>query len=178
MAQDSTQSARVVQADERVNDGLERRIRANIGDDEMGGEGAEAPASSSVEAPGRERTRSPEAADAEMQPSRKRAASAELDDRERANRDVVAEINSLLTSSRADGIVEMAEQSGTKTGGFAVCEGPVDWGQEAWVDAFYEDISGRELDPDGVAKARGEELEFIDHARKRTSPSSRDGGSM
>ena len=27
---------------------------------------------------------------------------------------------------------------------------------------FYDDISGRELDPDGVAKARGEELEFID----------------
>ena len=151
------------QADERVNDDLGRRLRANIGDDEMGGEGAEAPASSSAEAPGRERTHSHEAADAEMQPSRKRAASAELDDSERADRDVVAEINSLLTSSRAEGIMEMAEQSGMNTGGFAVCEEPVDWWQEAWVDAFYDDISGRELDPDGVAKARGEALEFIDN---------------
>ena len=44
----------------------------------------------------------------------------------------------------------------------AVCEEPVDWCQEAWVDAVYDDIYGRELDPDGVAKARGEELEFID----------------
>ena len=137
-AQDATQSAREVQADERVNDDLERRVRANIGDDEMGEESAQAPASSSAEAPGRERTRSPEAADAEMQPpSRKRAASAELDDSERADRDVVAEINSLLTSSRAEGIMEMAEQSSLNTGGFAVCEEPVDWCQEAWVDALY-----------------------------------------
>ena len=56
----------------------------------------------------------------------------------------------------------MAEQAGTKSDGFAVCEEPVDWCQGAWVDVFYDDISGRELDPDVIAKARGEELELID----------------
>ena len=155
LASDPAQSSRLEQADERVKDDLERRVRANLGDDEMGGE-------SPAEVPGRERTRSPVAADAEMQPSRKRAASEELDDSERANRDVVAEINELLTTSRLEGIADMAEQAGMKSGGFAVCEEPAELCQEAWVDAFYDDISGRELDPDGVAKARGEELEFID----------------
>ena len=96
--------------------------RADIGDYEMGDDGAGAPASSSAEASGWERTRPPVAADAKMDPPRKKAASAELDDSERANRDVVAKINTLLTSSRADGTMEMAEQAGTKSGGFSVCE--------------------------------------------------------
>ena len=70
LASDPAQSARLEQADERVKDDLERRVRANIGDDEMGGDGANAPAASTTDAPGRERARSPVAADAEMEPSR------------------------------------------------------------------------------------------------------------
>ena len=91
----------------------------------------------------------PVAADAETEPSRKRAALAELDDSERANRDVVAEIHSLLTSSRADGIMEMAEQAGAKSGGFSVCEEQVDWCREALMDAFYDDRGA--LGPPGTA---------------------------
>jgi hypothetical protein len=118
---------------------LRTGVRADIGDYEMGDDGASTPTSSSAEAPGLERTRSPAAAGAKMDPPRKNAASAELDYGEHSNRDVVAKISTLLTSSRVYGITETVGQAGTKSGGFSVCEGQADLCREALSDAFSYD---------------------------------------
>ena len=84
--------------------------------------------------------------------SRKRAASWEADD----DRDAL-----LLDNFREAGFqmcANLADTAGTNP----VCEEPEEWDQEAMGDAYYDDMSGKRLDPAMIAVARQTEIDFID----------------
>ena len=67
----------------------------------------------------------------------------------------------LLREDRQRGINLMTELAETKPGGYAVCEEGEDWCQEAYLDAYFDNVTGRELDPAGVKIARQAEIDFI-----------------
>ena len=67
----------------------------------------------------------------------------------------------LLHEDRQRGIDHMLELAETKPGGYAVCEDTEDWCQEAYMDAYFDNVTGRELDPAGVKIARQSEIDFI-----------------